>query len=343
MPKEYVVDGATIECNWGDSSSNLTVLPVHRVKLTDKYKANIGDCAPMVNVPPFGNCQSMANPTVAAATAANYGKLQPMPCTPACSAWIASKTDYKIDKMFPLLNTDKTTCPLGAGMIKITDSGQGDSKEGEEKVNVENIKIAKPERPPEMIRKPPATFGKPPAKSKALPNQGAGVMTNDDSSAISTVPGMMIMGGISQIAKATETVQHAVSSAQTAQSVLSGINPKFFNPASRFGGGFYVGTDGDTVVAELAAHGASATHSIRYNVDLSEQKMLDLTDPKVAAEWGFSSKQTSTADCQKIGEVARSQGYDVIKFQAYRGEGTNYAIFDNFNDILSPMMVTPIE
>jgi len=162
MPKEYVVDGAELECSMGSSSSNLVVLPVHRVKLTGKFKANIGDCKPIINVPPFGKCKSLANPAVAAATAANRGKLTPVPCTPTCSEWIPSKTDYLLDGMNPLMDTDNAVCPLGAGMIKITDSGQGDSKDGLERVIVDNAEIAEPERPPEIIPKPPQEFGQPP-------------------------------------------------------------------------------------------------------------------------------------------------------------------------------------
>lgn len=54
------------------------------------------------------------------------------------------------------------------------------------------------------------------------------------------------------------SVQHAVGSANQAQSVLNGIDPQFFNKGSRFGGGFYVGADSNTIVAELAEHGNTA-------------------------------------------------------------------------------------
>lgn len=48
------------------------------------------------------------------------------------------------------------------------------------------------------------------------------------------------------------TAKHAVVNEKQAQSVLNGIDPQYFNKKSRFGGGFYVGADSDTIVAELA-------------------------------------------------------------------------------------------
>ena len=137
--------------------------------------------------------------------------------------------------------------------------------------------------------------------------------------------------------------KHAVSNANQAQSVLDGINPKYFNSDSRFGGGFYVGSDGKTIVAELAEHGNTAKYAISYDLNLSGQKVLDLTKPDVAAKWNFIQDVTPTRECQKIGELAEKQGYTVIKFKSYRGSGTNYVIFDNFKKILSARMVTPID
>lgn len=145
------------------------------------------------------------------------------------------------------------------------------------------------------------------------------------------------------IESGSTSVQHAVGSANQAQSVLDGINPKYFNPESRFGGGFYVGADADTIVAELAEHGNTAKYAISYDMNLSGQKVLDLTNPQIASEWGYVQNLTSTKACQNIGELARTKGYNVIKFQSYRGDGINYVIYNNFEDILSPRNVTPVD
>lgn len=137
-------------------------------------------------------------------------------------------------------------------------------------------------------------------------------------------------------------MQHAVASASQAQSVLDGIDPKYFNSNSRFGGGFYVGADADTIIAELAEHGNTAKYAISYELDVSGQKVLDLTNPQIALEWGYVQNLSSTRACQNIGEIARAKGYNVIKFQSYRGEGINYVIYNNFEEILFPRNVTPV-
>lgn len=41
--------------------------------------------------------------------------------------------------------------------------------------------------------------------------------------------------------------------------------------------------------------------------------------------------------------MAREQGYSVIKFQSYRGDGIHYVIFNNFDEILAPRIVVPVE
>lgn len=167
---------------------------------------------------------------------------------------------------------------------------------------------------------------------------------NDDVLRITTKDGVGEISGVSELIEGgSESVQHAVGSANQAQSVLNGIDPQYFNAESRFGGGFYVGGDGDTIIAELAEHGNTAEYAISYDLDLSGQKVLDLTNPEIAAQWDYVSQLTSTEACQDIGIIAKTQGYSVIEFQSYRGNGVNYVIYNNFESILEPRIVTPIK
>ncbi|WP_442855818.1 RES domain-containing protein [Butyrivibrio sp. XBB1001] len=62
----------------------------------------------------------------------------------------------------------------------------------------------------------------------------------------------------------------------------------------------------------------------------------------MAEQWNYKSGLTSTEKCQEIGKLAREQHYDAIIFKSYRGPGKNYVIFDNFDEIVSPRIVTPI-
>ena len=124
--------------------------------------------------------------------------------------------------------------------------------------------------------------------------------------------------------------------------MLDGIDISYTSPESRFGQGFYVAADGNTTVAELAYHGTNAKYSIRYDMNLEGQNVLDLTNPKVASERGFLQGESSLLECQNIAEKALDEGYNVIKVHSYRDTGINYVIYDNFDEILQPQMVTPI-
>ena len=81
-----VVAGATMMCSFGVAPSVLSVLPQNRTMTGGPPAANILDNKPMVNIPPFGMCMSLANPTVASATTAAMGVLTPMPCIPVTAA-----------------------------------------------------------------------------------------------------------------------------------------------------------------------------------------------------------------------------------------------------------------
>ena len=115
--------GATMQCSFGVAPSSLVVLPVNKV-LTVTPDANIMDNKPMVNILPFGMCSSMANPTVAAATAAALGALTPMPCVPVIPApWVPGSPTVLIGNM-PALNSDSKLMCAYAGVIQITNPGQ---------------------------------------------------------------------------------------------------------------------------------------------------------------------------------------------------------------------------
>ncbi len=79
----------------------------------------------MVNIVPFGVCSSLANPTVASATAAALGVLTPMPCIPMTVApWIPTAPPKVTAGKLPVLqNTDKLMCSW-AGVIQIVTPAQ---------------------------------------------------------------------------------------------------------------------------------------------------------------------------------------------------------------------------
>jgi len=113
--------GASLQCSFGMSPSSLVVLPTNRVMAEGPPAATIMDHIPMVNIMPFGMCNSIANPTVAAATAAALGVLTPMPCIPATSApWNPGASTVLIANMAALDNVSKCMCSYG-GVISIND------------------------------------------------------------------------------------------------------------------------------------------------------------------------------------------------------------------------------
>jgi hypothetical protein len=123
MPKQ-VVNGALLQCSFGVAPSSLVVLPLNKTMEGGVPAANIMDHIPMVNIMPFGMCSSIANPTVASATAAALGVLTPMPCIPNTAApWVPGSPTVLIGNMPALNDTSKCMC-LWAGVISITFPGQ---------------------------------------------------------------------------------------------------------------------------------------------------------------------------------------------------------------------------
>ena len=120
----YVCKGAKLKCSFGSDQSDLGVMPPDTVLLDGKSMANIQDSKPMMIIQPFGQCKSLVNPTVFAATTANYGVLREMPCIPNTTApWIPGNMTTLVKGQPALMNDDKLMC-MWAGVIEITNDGQ---------------------------------------------------------------------------------------------------------------------------------------------------------------------------------------------------------------------------
>lgn len=117
--------GATISCTFGAMPTTLNVTSQAQCLAEGKPVATIKDMAFQTNIPPFGMCSSLANPQVAAATAAALGVLTPQPCTmvPA-GTWIPGKMGPIVGKIPSLCNDATLVCAMGAGKISISMPGQ---------------------------------------------------------------------------------------------------------------------------------------------------------------------------------------------------------------------------
>lgn len=117
----FVCQGAMLQCSFGMAPSTLNVIVPLRPKCGNMLMATIMDYIPMVNIMTFGMCQSMANPTVASATAAAMGVMTPMPCIPVIAAPWSPGGQVKISGMPALINNAKCMCSYG-GNISITNA-----------------------------------------------------------------------------------------------------------------------------------------------------------------------------------------------------------------------------
>ncbi len=116
--------GASLKCSFGTAPSSMIVLPINKTTSTFMPCATVNDIIPFANILPFAMCQSLANPTVAAATAAALGVLTPMPCIPVVAGpWSpgSSNTTFVSAKAL----TEDSTCNCAwAGVIEVSSAGQ---------------------------------------------------------------------------------------------------------------------------------------------------------------------------------------------------------------------------
>ena len=123
MPQQVVM-GAMLQCSFGAAPCSLIVLPTNRVNAPTPA-ATIADSIALTNIPTFGMCSSLANPTVATATTAASGVLTPMPCVPATGTpWTVGAITVLIGSIPALDNISTCMCSY-AGVVAITSPGQG--------------------------------------------------------------------------------------------------------------------------------------------------------------------------------------------------------------------------
>ena len=126
MTDSYVCSKAKIKCSCGDKISTLTVFPDRTIWLTGEPQANISDHISMRNIAPFGKCHTTRYPATGSATAANHGKLTPMPCVPNTPfPWMGGKNDVILKGDPALLKSSTCKCVWG-GTISFTIDGQVD-------------------------------------------------------------------------------------------------------------------------------------------------------------------------------------------------------------------------
>lgn len=118
---QLVAQTAMMQCSFGAAPATLSVL-IPGVTANKLTAANINDCMPMANIPPFGVCSSLANPTTASATAAASGVLTPTPCIPVTTPWVPGSPTVMLRKAPALNNSSKCNCAY-LGVISINFAG----------------------------------------------------------------------------------------------------------------------------------------------------------------------------------------------------------------------------
>jgi len=110
---------ATLMCTMGIGPSSLTIIPLNRVRAHALPAANIADHIPIVNITPFPLCNSIANPIVAAATAAKLGVFTPAACLPLTPGpWTPGSPTVRIGGLPALCSSSTCQCAWG-GTISI--------------------------------------------------------------------------------------------------------------------------------------------------------------------------------------------------------------------------------
>lgn len=114
--KPVIVQGTLLKCEFGNAPSPIMVLPDKKVNAMLPVAVKT-DYIPFLNIPPFGMCSNPANPMVAAATAAAFGVLTPMPCIPCTvQAWTGACSKVKVHGKEAINMDSKLSCLYGGSI-----------------------------------------------------------------------------------------------------------------------------------------------------------------------------------------------------------------------------------
>jgi len=120
----FVCTGGILKCPFGAAPVPFNSLPVSRVMIGGRPAGIMTDMVPLLNIPPFGMCQSPMNPMFIAATAAALGVPTPVPCIPVpAGVWLKTNNKVKIGGQPALTADSKLMCAWG-GEISVQFPGQ---------------------------------------------------------------------------------------------------------------------------------------------------------------------------------------------------------------------------
>lgn len=111
MPK-IVVMGGLLQCNKGAAPTPIkcTTMPLI---MADKPVATEMDFAPIVNITPFGVCQTLTQSASGV----------PTPCVPALTGWKKGSEVVAIGNFAALTEDSEAQCSIG-GKVTVQDPGQ---------------------------------------------------------------------------------------------------------------------------------------------------------------------------------------------------------------------------
>ncbi len=119
----FVTTGTTIKCPFGSAESKFIATNNPFFMIEGMPVGSIKDGSAIINIPPFGMCNNLANPAVAAATTAALGVLTPMPCTPQTKAWTPEQLNV-LTGGAPCITQGCTCLCAYGGTISVVDPAQ---------------------------------------------------------------------------------------------------------------------------------------------------------------------------------------------------------------------------